>query len=66
MTNYLTLPIGEAAPAEIDAVIEIPRGETNKELEAKSTTIKGWEDAASAREIVNECRDRYLAKNGGS
>ena len=22
--------------------------------------------AASAREIVNECRDRYSAKNGGS
>lgn len=30
MTNYLTLPIGEAAPAEINAVIEIPRGQTNK------------------------------------
>ena len=177
MTNYLTLPIGKAAPAEINAVIEIARGDTNKyeydkelnvfrldrnlyspvhypgdygfipstlsddgdpldvlvlvdapsfsgcvmavrpigvlrmvdqnredekilavglnnpvykevtdyeqiyphlireiehffsiykELEAKSTTIEGWEDAASARETVNECRDRYLAKNGGS
>ena len=177
MTNYLTLPIGKAAPAEINAVIEIARGETNKyeydkdlnvfrldrnlyspvhypgdygfipstlsddgdpldvlvlvdapsfagcvmtvrpigvlrmvdqdredekilavglnnpvfkevtdyeqlyphllreiehffsvykELEAKSTKIKGWEDAASAREIVNECRDRYLAKKGGT
>ena len=177
MTNYLTLPIGKAAPAEINAVIEIARGDTNKyeydkelnvfrldrnlyspvhypgdygfipstlsddgdpldvlvlvdapsfagcvmtvrpigvlrmvdqnredekilavglnnpvykevtdyeqiyphlireivhffsiykELEAKSTTIQGWEDAASAREIVNECRDRYLAKNGAS
>ena len=177
MTNYLTLPIGEAAPAEINAVIEIARGDTNKyeydkelnvfrldrnlyspvhypgdygfipstlsddgdpldvlvlvdapsfagcvmtvrpigvlrmvdqnredekilavglnnpvfkevtdyqqlyphllreiehffsiykELEAKSTTIKGWENAAGAREIVNECRDRYLAKHGGS
>src|ERR1051325_2514979 len=30
MTNYLTLPIGAAAPAEINAVIEIARGETNK------------------------------------
>ena len=30
MTNYLTLPIGEAAPAEINAVIEIARGDTNK------------------------------------
>jgi inorganic pyrophosphatase len=177
MTNYLTLPIGESAPAEINAVIEIARGETNKyeydkelnvfrldrnlyspvhypgdygfipstlsddgdpldvlvlvdapsfagcvmtvrpigvlrmidqdredekilavglnnpvykevtdyeqlyphllreiehffsiykELEAKSTTIKGWEDAARPREIVNECRQRYLAKSGGS
>ena len=177
MTNYLTLPIGKAAPAEINAVIEIARGDTNKyeydkelnvfrldrnlyspvhypgdygfipstlsddgdpldvlvlvdapsfagcvmtvrpigvlrmvdqnredekilavglnnpvykevtdyeqiyphlireiehffsiykELEAKSTTIEGWEDAASAREIVNECRDRFLAKNSGS
>src|SRR5947209_10061430 len=30
MTNYLTLPIGKAAPAEINAVIEIARGDTNK------------------------------------
>src|SRR6185437_3203579 len=30
MTNYLNLPIGKAAPAEINAVIEIARGETNK------------------------------------
>src|SRR2546421_11262115 len=30
MTNYLTLPIGDGAPAEVNAVIEIPRGDTNK------------------------------------
>jgi inorganic pyrophosphatase len=30
MTNYLTLPIGDAAPEEVNAVIEIPRGQTNK------------------------------------
>src|SRR5215510_3008016 len=30
MTNYLSLPIGDGAPAEINAVIEIPRGQTNK------------------------------------
>ena len=30
MPNYLTLPIGEGAPDEINAVIEIPRGQTNK------------------------------------
>ena len=30
MTNYLTLPIGDGAPSEINAVIEIPRGQTNK------------------------------------
>lgn len=30
MTNYLTLPIGDAAPAEVNAVIEIPRGDKNK------------------------------------
>jgi len=30
MTNYLTLPIGDRAPAEINTVIEIPRGQTNK------------------------------------
>lgn len=30
MTNYLTLPIGEGAPGEVNAVIEIPRGTTNK------------------------------------
>jgi inorganic pyrophosphatase len=30
MTNYLTLPIGDGAPAEVNAVIEIPRGQTNK------------------------------------
>ena len=30
MINYLTLPTGDAAPAEVNAVIEIPRGDTNK------------------------------------
>ncbi len=30
MTNYLSLPIGEGAPDEVNAVIEIPRGQTNK------------------------------------
>jgi inorganic pyrophosphatase len=30
MTNYLSLPIGDAAPNEVNAVIEIARGETNK------------------------------------
>ena len=173
MTNYLSLPIGDGAPEEINAVIEIPRGETNKyeydkqlnvfrldrnlyspvhypgdygfvpstlsadgdpldvlvlvdapsfagcvmtvrpigvlkmidqgsedekilavglnnpvyhdvndytqlyphlmkeiehfftvykELEAKTTRIQGWQDAAKAREIVIECRDRYGKK----
>ena len=30
MTDYLALPIGDAAPDEVNAVIEIPRGQTNK------------------------------------
>src|SRR5258707_3910204 len=30
MTNYLSLPIGKGAPDEVNAVIEIPRGQTNK------------------------------------
>jgi inorganic pyrophosphatase len=30
MTNYLSLPVGDAAPNEVNAVIEIPRGNTNK------------------------------------
>jgi inorganic pyrophosphatase len=30
MTDYLSLPIGENAPNEVNAVIEIPRGQTNK------------------------------------
>lgn len=30
MINYLALPTGDAAPAEVNAVIEIPRGDTNK------------------------------------
>ena len=30
MTDYLNLPIGENAPDEVNAVIEIPRGQTNK------------------------------------
>jgi len=30
MTNYLSLPIGNGAPDEVNAVIEIPRGQTNK------------------------------------
>lgn len=34
-----------------------------KELEAKSTKILGWHDAAKARQVVIESRDRYAAKN---
>jgi inorganic pyrophosphatase len=30
MANYLSLPIGNGAPNEVNAVIEIPRGTTNK------------------------------------
>jgi inorganic pyrophosphatase len=30
MTNYLALPTGERSPAEVNAVIEISRGQTNK------------------------------------
>lgn len=30
MTNYLALPTGAASPAEVNAVIEISRGQTNK------------------------------------
>lgn len=30
MTNYLSLPAGEGSPDEVNAVIEIPRGQTNK------------------------------------
>jgi inorganic pyrophosphatase len=30
MTNYFSLPTGEGAPGEVNAVIEIPRGQTNK------------------------------------
>ena len=30
LTNYLSLPIGDGAPGEVNAVIEIPRGTTNK------------------------------------
>ncbi len=30
-----------------------------KELEAKTTRIVGWENADSARQIVNECQARY-------
>jgi len=30
MTNYLALPVGKDAPDEVNAVIEISRGQTNK------------------------------------
>jgi len=33
-----------------------------KALEAKSTSVVGWEDAGKAREVVNECRERYAKK----
>jgi inorganic pyrophosphatase len=35
-----------------------------KELEAKTTRIQGWHDAAKAREIVTESEERYARKNG--
>ena len=34
-----------------------------KELEAKTTRITGWDDAAHAREIVRECHARFAKKN---
>ena len=33
-----------------------------KELEAKTTRISGWKDAAEARKMVSECQERYAAK----
>jgi inorganic pyrophosphatase len=35
-----------------------------KELEAKTTQIIGWQNAARAREVVNECRQRYASTGG--
>jgi inorganic pyrophosphatase len=35
-----------------------------KELEAKRTRVKGWEDAARAREMVTESQQRYRDKQG--
>jgi inorganic pyrophosphatase len=37
-----------------------------KELEAKTTTILGWKDAAKARATVSECRDRYAQQKTNS
>ena len=34
-----------------------------KELEAKRTRVKGWEDAGSARKIVTESQERYRQKS---
>ena len=34
-----------------------------KELEAKRTRIKGWEDAESARKIVSDSQERYRKKS---
>ena len=34
-----------------------------KELEAKRTRIKGWEDAKSAQKIVSESQERYRKKS---
>jgi inorganic pyrophosphatase len=34
-----------------------------KQLEAKTTSMVGWEDARSARTIVTESRDRYADKH---
>ena len=33
-----------------------------KELEAKTTKIVGWQDAARARATVSECQERYVAR----
>ena len=34
-----------------------------KELEAKRTRIKGWQDAGSARKIVSESQERYRKRS---
>ena len=43
MTNYLALPIGDAAPEVVNAVIEIPRGQTNKYEYDKSSRLRSIE-----------------------
>ncbi len=42
MINYLNLPIGENVPDEVNAVIEIPRGQTNKYEYDKQLLVFGW------------------------
>src|SRR5690348_7311031 len=37
-----------------------------KELEAKRTRIKGWEDAKSAQKIVSESQERYRGKSNAN
>ena len=39
MTNYVSLPTGEGAPDEVNAVIEIPRGQTNKYEDDKALHV---------------------------
>jgi len=34
-----------------------------KELEAKTTRVQGWHDAAKAREIVSECQQRFAQRS---
>jgi len=36
-----------------------------KELEAKTTRIEGWKDAADARDIISQCRKRYTETTAG-
>jgi len=51
--------LGSHWPREIETFFA-----TYKLLEAKTTEVLGWHDAAAARAVIEECRDRYRAAHG--
>jgi inorganic pyrophosphatase len=66
--KILCVPVGDALWNHIDDLGEVPPHllieiehffDVYKELEKKKTAVEGWEDAASARRIVQEARDRF-------
>lgn len=66
--KILCVPVGDALWNHIDDLGEVPPHllieiehffDVYKELEKKKTAVEGWEDAASARRIVQEACDRF-------
>lgn len=71
--KILCVPVGDPLWNHIGSLKDVPPHllieiehffDVYKELERKKTAVEGWEDAASARQIIGEARDAFRSGRG--